>query len=102
MQVPATAEDVAYYEPPDPKVPISGRINRSTNERMKGLIRHWKNLAESRGEAPDEIDFAYVLNRLLKTASLAAWEEAGGMPEDEEGWKKLEAATAKTAKSTKR
>ena len=98
MQAPATAEDVAYYEPPDPKVPISGRVNRSTKERMDGLIRYWKILAKSRGEDPDEIDFAYVLNRLLKTSSIGAWDEAGGMPEDEDGWKKLEAATLKTAK----
>jgi hypothetical protein len=93
-------EDVSLYEPPDRKIQLSARVPLTLREGLDDVVRLWRLLAEARGDNAEAIDLTYVLVRLAKAGIDQSFDEFGGRPSTEEGWKLLASAIAKSVKKS--
>lgn len=97
--------DMALYNPLEKQEPMTSmtfRVPKDLIEEMDAVVRLWRIFASVRGDETRGIDRSYVMRRLLRGGKDQAFAEFGGMPTDEAGWEKLEAAIVKGVKKTSR
>lgn len=98
------AEDVATYEPPEKSekmVPLNVRVPESTKAMLGDVVTLWKLFAKARGDDGDVIDLSYVIRRAFRLFVEQSFAEFGGRPTDEDGWKAIESAIAKSFKKSR-
>lgn len=101
----SAALDMALYNPLDKEEPMTSltfRVPKALIDEMDAVVRLWRIYATHRGDEVRGIDRSYVMRRMLRAGRDQAFAEFGGMPEDEAGWERLEAAIVKSVKKTKR
>ncbi len=97
--------EMALYNPLEKEeamTQINLRMPKSLIADMEAIVRLWKILATHRGDETRGIDRSYVIRRLLRAGRDTAFSEFGGVPTDEAGWEKLEAAVVKVLNKKQR
>jgi len=95
--------EMALYNPlekEEPMTPMTIRVPKDLISEMNAVVRLWRLFARARGDEIRGIDRSYVMRRLLRTGKDHAFGEFGGIPTDEAGWGKLEAAVVKAVKKS--
>lgn len=82
-----TAPDLPLYVPPDRPWMLRLRSDEAFRDQLLDVVRLWKAHAEARGDDAEKIDLSYVMRRLLEAGISQAFEEYGGRPTTEDGWK---------------
>lgn len=88
----ATAEDMAYYDPPGTKTrkqALNLRVPEPLRAKLDDVVRVWRIYAEERGEDAEQIDLTYVCVRLLDVGADGAFAEIGLRPSTPEEWARL-------------
>lgn len=79
-------DDTSVYEPPDPRKQLSVRVKTSIHTKVAAIVRLWQANAKGEGKKPDEINAAYVVERLLADKCDTELSKWGGMPPNEKAW----------------
>lgn len=97
----SAALDMALYNPLEKEEPMTSltfRVPKALIAEMDAVVRLWKIYATHRGDEVRGIDRSYVMRRMLRGGKDQAFSEFGGVPEDEAGWERIEAAVIKGVK----
>ncbi len=96
--------EMALYDPNEkvePMVPHTFRVPKTLLDEMDLVVRLWKTFAKARGDSIRGIDRSFVMRKLMKDGYAHAFDEFGFVPQDEEGWEKLEGIIIKGIKKTR-
>jgi hypothetical protein len=94
-------DDMALYVPPEKPWMLRLRSTDVFKAKLDGVVRLWKAHAEARGDDAKQVDASYVVRRLLEAGIDQAFAEYGGYPRDEDAWKSVESAIAKSVKKSR-
>lgn len=93
-----TAIDLALYVPPEKPWMLRLNSDESFRDQLQDVVRLWRAHAEARGDRAEAINLSYVVRRMLEAGIAQAFDEYGGRPTTEEGWKQVLSAVKAAAK----
>jgi hypothetical protein len=93
-----TAIDLALYVPPEKPWMLRLNSDESFRDQLQDVVRLWRAHAEARGDRAEAINLSYVVRRMLEAGIAQAFEEYGGRPTTEDGWKAVLGAVKSTTK----
>lgn len=93
-----TAIDLALYVPPEKPWMLRLNSDESFRDQLQDVVRLWRAHAEARGDRAEAINLSYVVRRMLEAGIAQAFDEYGGRPTTEEGWKHVLSAVKAAAK----
>lgn len=93
-----TATDLPLYVPPSEPWMLRLRSDEQFRDQLQDVVRLLKALAVARGDRADAIDLSYVVRRMLEAGISQAFDEYGGRPTTDEGWKNVLSAVKAAVK----